>query len=96
MTLGYRKLIVLSVVAAVFLIGNLWVVVDWLDVHGVIDFARCLRQEYVTGTAMTVILVLLLVWPGSDFPGWLRRCSVCNRVSLGRGRYCSNCGSKSD
>jgi len=94
MTLGIRKLIVLSVVATVFLFANLWGVVDWLQEQGVIDFARYVRHEYVTGTAVAVILVLLLLWPGSECLGWVRRCSVCHHVLLGQGRYCPECGSK--
>ena len=94
MTLGIRKLIVLLVVAAVFLIGNLWVVVDWLQEHGVIDFAQYLRHEYVTGTAVAIILVLFLVWPCSNRLVWLRRCPVCHHVLLSQGRYCSACGSR--
>ena len=96
MTLGIRKLIVLGLVAAVFLLGNVWLVVSWLQEHGVIDWARYLRAEYLTGTAMTIIIVLLilLVRTGSDRTGWVRRCSVCDHLLVGRGRYCTDCGSK--
>lgn len=96
MTLGIRKLIVLSLVAGVFLLGNLWLVVSWLQDYGVIDWARYLRTEYLTGTAITLIIVLLilLVRPGGDRATWLRRCSVCDHVLVGRGRYCTECGSK--
>lgn len=96
MTLGIRKLIVLGLVAGVFILGNLWLVVDWLHQHGVIGFAQQVRSEYLPGTAITVILVLLilLVRPRSDGTALWRRCSVCDRVLLGRGRYCCECGSK--
>ena len=96
MTLGIRKAIVLSVVAGVFVLGNLWLVVSWLQEHGVIDWARYLRAEHLTGTAMTIIIVLLilLVRPHGERAAWLRRCSVCDHVLAGRGRYCSDCGSK--
>ncbi len=96
MTLGIRKLIVVLAVAAVFLVGNLWLLVDWLQEHGVIDWARYLRSEFLTGTAITVILVLLvlLAHPGSDRRSVLRRCTVCDHVLVGHGPYCSACGSK--
>lgn len=96
MTLGIRKLIVLSLVAGVFLLGNLWLVVSWLQDHGVIDWARYLRAEYLTGTAITLIIVLLilLVRPHGERAAWLRRCSVCSHVLVGHGRYCTECGSK--
>jgi hypothetical protein len=96
MSLGIRKLIVLGLVAVVFLLGNVWLVVSWLQDCGVIDWARYLRTEYLTGTAITVILVLLvlMVRPSSARSSWLRRCSVCEHVLVGRGQYCSDCGSK--
>jgi hypothetical protein len=96
MTLGIRKLIVLSLVAGVFLLGNLWLVVGWLQNHGVIDGARYLRAEYLTGTAITIIVVLLILLArsGTERPTWFRRCSVCDHVLVGRGRYCTDCGSK--
>ena len=96
MTLGIRKLIVLGLVAGIFLLGNVWLVVSWLQEHGVIDWAQYIRREYVTGTAITIIIVLLvlLVRPGGDRTAWLRRCSVCSHVLVGHGRYCSDCGSK--
>jgi hypothetical protein len=96
MTLGIRKLVVLSLVACVFLLGNLWLVVGWLQNHGIIDGARYLRTEYLTGTAITIIAVLLILLarPGTERPTWLRRCSVCDHVLLSHGRYCTDCGSK--
>lgn len=97
MTLGIRKLIVVSLVGGLFLLGNLWLVVNWLDGHGVIGAARYVRQEYLTGTAITIVVVLLilLVGPGrSAAGGWFRKCSVCGeRLGLA-GKYCSACGSR--
>jgi len=97
MTLGIRKLIVLAMVAVVFLLGNVWLVANWLQDHGLIDWARYLRTEYLTGTAITIIIVLLILLarPAGERAGWLRRCSVCSHVLVGHGRYCAECGSKS-
>ena len=95
MTLGIRKLIVLVLVAALFLVANVMFVASWLQEKGVIDWARYIHKEYLTGTAITIIVVLLilLVSPRSSGRG-LRRCGVCDHAVLGRGSYCGECGSK--
>ena len=97
--LGIRKLVVLVLVGSIFLLANVWFVVKWLDEHGVIEGAKYLKSEYLTGTAITIILVLLflLVKPGKEVvsnSGLLRRCPVCDHVLMGKGNYCSECGSK--
>ena len=96
MSLGIRKVAVLALVAGVFLLANLWFVVNWLQDCGVIEGARYLRTEYVTGTALTIIvaLLILLVRPAGERSTIVRRCSVCDHVMLGMGRYCTACGSK--
>ena len=55
MTLGIRKVIVLGLVVGVFLTGNALLVASWLADKGVIDCARNIRAEYLTGTAITII-----------------------------------------
>lgn len=99
MALGIRKLIVLVLVAAVFLLANVWLVVSWLEDKGVIDGARYVRKEYLTGTAITIVIVLLilLMKPGREAVGrffLIRRCPVCDHRLLGRAKYCGECGSK--
>ena len=96
LSLGIRKLLVLSLLGGVFLLGNIWLVVNWLDEKGVIEGARYVRKEYLTGTAITIIvaLLILLVGPRSRGMSLLRRCPVCDHSLLGRGKYCSECGSK--
>lgn len=95
MSLRIRKATVLALVVGVFLLANLWFLVGWLQDRGVIDVARHVRAEYLTGTAITIIIVLLilLVAPGGE-RAWPRSCSVCDHLLLGPGRYCSDCGSK--
>ena len=98
-SLGIRKTVVLILVGSIFLLANVWFVVKWLDEHGVVGWAQHLRSEYITGTAITIVLVLLilLVKPGKEVvsnSGLVRRCSVCDHVLMGRGKYCSECGSK--
>jgi len=96
MTLRIRKLIVLVLVAALFLVANLIFVANWLAEKGVIDWAKDVRQEYLTGTAITIIVVLLilLVAPRGQGGRLIRRCPVCDHALLGRGQYCSDCGGR--
>ena len=96
MTVGIRKLIVLVLVGSIFLLANLWLIVAWLAEQGVVDWARHVRQEYLTGTAITITiaLLILLAAPRTRGAGLLRRCPVCEHVLLRGGKYCSDCGSK--
>jgi hypothetical protein len=96
LSLGVRKLLVLSLVATVFFLGHLWLVVSWLDEQGVIGWAGAVRKEYLTGTTITIIiaLLILLVGPNGRIGGLVRRCPVCDHLLVGPGRYCSECGSK--
>ena len=100
MILGIRKIIVLLIIGAVFLAGNILVVANWIAESGVEEKANWVRQEFLTGTAIAVIIALLvlLVNPkgGSSgrAVGFLRRCPVCAHRLIGKGSYCSECGSK--
>jgi hypothetical protein len=96
MSLTIRKVIVLALVGAVFLLGNILFVANWLAEKGAVDWARDIRAEYLTGSAITIIVVLLilLVRPKVGARGVIRRCPVCDHVLVGRGGYCSQCGSR--
>ena len=98
MTLGIRKVIVLGLVIVVFLMANALLVASWLADKGVIDFAKNIRTEYLTGTAITIVVVLLilLVNPAkaTTRAALLRRCPVCDKVLVGMAKYCGDCGSK--
>jgi len=96
MTLTIRKVVVLGSIGAILLLGNILLVANWLAERGVVDWARHLRAEYLTGTAVTIIvvLVILLVSPKVGARGVVRRCPVCDHVLVGRGGYCSECGSR--
>lgn len=95
MTLTLRKLIVLALVAGVFLLANALVIAHWLRDAGVIETAASIREEFLTGTAITVIaaLLILLTTPGRQALGLGQKCSVCGHRQVG-GRYCSDCGSR--
>jgi hypothetical protein len=98
MTLGIRKIIVVSIIGLVFLAGNILLVANWLAEKGIEEKANWIRQEFLTGTATAVIiaLLILLVNPkssGRSF-GLIRRCPVCDRRLIGNPNYCDDCGSK--
>ena len=98
MSLGTRKLIVLGFVAGVFVTGNALAIVQWLADRGVVDLAANLRHGYLTGTAITVILAMLvLLVPAKQVasgPSSGGRRPVCDHPLGGRGGYCSECGSR--
>lgn len=96
MNLTIRKVVVLASIGSILLLGNILLVANWLAEHGLVDWARGIRAEYLTGTAITIIVVLLilLVSPRAGGRGLVRRCPVCDHVLLARGKYCGECGSK--
>lgn len=98
MTLRVRKLLIVAAVGVILLLSNVLVIAKWLDEVGVIGCVRRFQREFLTGTAITVIVGLfLLIGAGPHAVGgsnWLRRCSVCGRRLLRAGRYCPACGSR--
>lgn len=99
MSLGVRKWIVIVLLLLVFLLANVMVVANWLTDTGVCGWARFVRKEFLTGTAITitVILLILLVNPGrgsSKVFGFARRCPVCEHRLIGNPNFCGDCGSK--
>ena len=98
MNICARKTIIAACVAGVLLVANLSALVAWLEGTGVIGLMRDFRAEYLTGTAVCVIAVILTLTPSSTkrstsarTPGL--RCPVCNEELKPRGRYCAACGS---
>ena len=96
MSLTIRKAIVLGLIGSILLLGNILFVANWLTEKGAVDWARHIRAEYLTGTAITIIAVLLILLasPRTQRGTLIRRCPVCDHVLVGRGGYCSECGSK--
>ena len=79
--------------------ANILVVANWLAEKGLADKANWLREEFLTGTVIAVIIALLvlLVNPrntGSKAIGFIRRCPVCDKRLIGNPNYCGECGSK--
>ena len=96
MTLTMRKLIVAGSVLTVLLLANAVVIADGLARLGLVGLAQGLRQEYITGTAITIIVVMLvlLVGPARSLALPVRRCPVCNHELRREGRYCPECGAR--
>jgi hypothetical protein len=89
-----RKAVVLGLIGSVLLLGNILFVANWLSEKGVVDWARGIRAEYLTGTAVTIIMVLLILLVSPKHSALVRRCPVCDHVLLSRGKYCGECGSR--
>jgi hypothetical protein len=94
--LATRKLIILLIIIVVLVVANALAIAAWLDHSGIIDFARHIRSEYLTGTSIAVIaaLLFLLTEPIGMAAGWIKRCRVCQHLLLRRGKYCGRCGSR--
>lgn len=74
MSLGIRKLLVVGLVLAIVGIANVMIIAAWLQDTGLIDLARHVRREFLTGTAIT-ILVALLILLAAPASGESRGCS---------------------
>ncbi len=96
MSLAIRKFVVIGIIGAIFLAGNVLVIANWLAEKGVPEKAQWLRENYLTGTtiAVTAILLILLVNPGRNRIGIGQSCPVCDKRLFGNPPYCSECGSK--
>jgi hypothetical protein len=98
MSLGTRKLIVIGIIGCVFLAANVMMIATWLNEQGIPGKADWIRKEFLTGTAITVILALLvfLVNPkeAGRGVGWGKRCPVCDQRLSGQVNYCGEYGSK--
>ena len=95
MSIEKRKLLVAGSIVAVLVLANVGAVVAWLQGIGLIPLAEYLRAEYVTGTAIAVIVALLILLPGRAV--WaicVRRCPVCDSLLVRQGKYCAECGSR--
>ena len=98
MTLTLRKIIVIGIIGAIFLAGNVLLVANWLAEKGVPEKANWLRDNFLTGTAIAVIVALLILLVNPKSSGrsvsFIRRYPVCDHRLIGNPQYCSDCGSK--
>ena len=93
MALGLRKVMVISLVVGIFLMANVVFIAHWLNELGAVEFANTIRRDFLTGTAITVIIALLILLMGPQGKSLIRRCPVCDHKIL-RGKYCGECGSR--
>ena len=92
-----RKLIVITIVVGVLAIAGLPAITMALCRLGVIPLARSIRAEYLTGTALAIIVTLLVLLPPTYRDTVARRtdqCPVCGQVLRHGSRYCPTCGSR--
>ena len=95
MTLAVRKRLVAGGILLLIGLANLGVLVNWLETIGVFALAQRVCERYLTGTAITVIVALLILLPsGAVVAICVRRCRVCDALLLRCGQYCSECGSR--
>lgn len=95
MSIVKRKLLVASAIVMVLVLANAGTIVAWLRGTGLILLAEHLRAEYVTGTAIAVIVALLILLPGrAVWAVLVQRCPVCDSLLLRQGKYCAECGSR--
>ena len=97
MSLGIRKIVIIGLIGAIILAGNVLLIANWLTEKGVPEKANWLRENFLTGTAITIIvaLLILLVSPGKSRIGIGRKsCPVCDKRLIGNPNYCAKCGSK--
>jgi high-affinity Fe2+/Pb2+ permease len=92
MRLAIRKLIVLGLIIGVFVVANVMVIAAWLQDRGVVEMATSFRREFLTGTAITVIAVMLFLLIDHRRAATNTGCEVCGHRQLG-GKYCASCGS---
>ena len=55
MCLVIRKIIVIGIIGAIFLAGNILFVASWLAEKGVPEKANWLLENFLTGTAITIM-----------------------------------------
>ena len=95
MTFAARKRFVVGGILLLVGLANLGVFVNWLEALGALAWAQRFCTCYLTGTAVTVIVALLILLPsGAVVAVCVQRCRVCDALLLRRGRYCSECGSR--
>ena len=99
MSLGIRKIVVVGLVAGVFVMANALVITGWLADRGLIEWAASIRREFLTGSAIAVIIALLILLmpatrPARGILGLAKRCPVCEEPVSARARYCGECGGR--
>lgn len=93
----FRKLIVITIMATILIMAGLPAITAALDRVGLVPLARSICAEYLTGTALAIILALLILLPSRRRIRVMLRphmCVVCGEHIRPGGRYCPACGSR--
>jgi hypothetical protein len=94
MTMTMRKGVIVVISAAILLPAGAYTIVSWLGELGLIHWAQAVRDEYLPGPTITIIVVLLVLVGAPAGCLAIRRCPVCEHVVLRPGKYCAACGSR--
>ena len=98
MTLAIRKLVVVATIAAILLVANAVAIAMWMSNTGIVDLAGKLRTEFLTGTAITILVALMILLVNPRRAGRAERvtlsCPVCGENGARSANYCAACGSK--
>lgn len=94
MTLMMQKWVIIATSAVILLLAGAYTIVAWLDKLGLIHWAQAVRDEYLPGSTITIIVVLLVLVGAPAGCLAIRRCPVCEHVVLRSGKYCAACGSR--
>ncbi len=93
----FRKFTVITIVVGVITVASMPAMTNALYRMGLIPLARSIRADCLTGTALTVIMALLILLPSR----WCVRivprgyeCPVCEARVRPGARYCPACGSR--
>ena len=93
-----KKIILFLLIWMIFLVTGRKLSANWEAGENI----NSVRQKYIalTSFAIIVALLIMLVNPKRSLShlrrdlGFGGRCPVCNHRLIGRGSYCSECGSK--
>lgn len=94
----YRRILIISAIAAVLLLAGLPAITAGLTRIGVIGLASAIRGEYLNGTVLALVAVFMALVPRE--PAIARHvqpvtdhCRVCGAEMQRAAHYCPRCGS---
>jgi hypothetical protein len=93
-TLTMRKWLIVAVSAFILLLAGAYTIVAWLDELGLVRWAQAVRDEYLPGSTITIIVALLVLVGSPAAYRLVHRCPVCNHLLWRGGPYCPACGSR--
>lgn len=98
MTTTFRKIVLIAAIAAIITVANIAWIAGWLQEVGAVGAAHTIRHEFLTGTAITILIALFVLLTGrgqaQSAPRLFGRCHVCGHRTIEGGEYCAHCGSR--